>query len=104
MVIRTIRHKVIEAATSAEAVRIAQEQTTDIGLLLTDVLMPLMEVLYTFGYTNDPRIRRGPGGSSEPFISKPFTPRELAQKVREVLYAVPPSEAPRANSRERAAP
>ncbi|MCH8185954.1 MAG: PAS domain S-box protein [Chloroflexi bacterium] len=107
-VLRQQGYQVIEAANGTEAIRIAQEQTTDIDLLLTDIVMPLMggaelaerfgelhpeaRVLYTSGYTDDPRIRRGPGGTSEPFISKPFTPRELAQKVREVLDAVRPSE------------
>ena len=87
---------------------IAQQQTTDIDLLLTDVVMPLMggaelaerfgelhpeaRVLDTSGYTDDPRIRPGPGGTSEPFIFKPFTPRELAQKVREVFDAAGPTE------------
>ena len=107
-VLRQQGYKVTEAAIGAEAIRIAQEQATDIDLLLTDVVMPLMggaelaerfgelhpeaRVLYTSGYTDDPRIRREPGGTSEPFIFKPFTPRELAQKVREVLDAVGPSE------------
>ncbi len=55
-------------------------------------LHPEARVLYTSGYTDDPRIGRGPGETSEPFIYKPFTPRELAQKVREILDAVCPSE------------
>jgi two-component system cell cycle sensor histidine kinase/response regulator CckA len=39
------------------------------------------------GYTDDDVMRRGILDRSTAFLQKPFTPDELAQKVREVLEA-----------------
>ena len=74
-----------------------------LDLLLTDVVMPRMggrevaerlrqrlpglRVLYMSGYTDDAVVRHGVIEESAPFLQKPFTPDELAGKVREVLDA-----------------
>ena len=43
------------------------------------------------GYTDDAIVRHRIMESGVPFLAKPFTPRALAQKVRDVLDAAPPS-------------
>jgi two-component system, cell cycle sensor histidine kinase and response regulator CckA len=56
----------------------------DLGLILTD-LYPALPVLYVSGFADNDVIRRGLLDASRPFLQKPFAPRELARKVREVL-------------------
>jgi DNA-binding response OmpR family regulator len=83
-----------------EALRIAGTTTESIDLLITDVVMPAMnglalaerlladrpdmKVLYMTGYSAEVVLAHGtpqPGA----LIEKPFTPRELSARVREVL-------------------
>jgi signal transduction histidine kinase len=94
-------YSVQAAATPEEAVRLAAKSETPIDLLLTDVVMPGMngkalaghivarrpgiKVLYMSGYTADAIARRGVLDDGAHFIQKPFSSRELARKVREVL-------------------
>ena len=95
-------YSVLEASNGHEALKVAQEQVAGrIDLLLTDVVMPLMgdwelaellseirpeaKVLYITGYTDDSIARRIALGDGTDFMQKPFTPAELAHKVREVL-------------------
>ena len=97
-------YEVITASDGIEAVRIGRERLTEIDALVTDVVLPLLggrevaarlrherptlPVLYVSGYT------RGtiPDGElldpNTAFLSKPFTPRLLAERVREVLDRV----------------
>ena len=42
-------------------------------------------VLYMSGYTDNAPIDPGPSGSRVHFLQKPFTPSDLARKVRSVL-------------------
>jgi hypothetical protein len=44
-----------------------------------------LAVLYTSGFANDDVIRRGLLDATRPFLQKPFTPHDLAVKIREVL-------------------
>jgi len=58
------------------------------GRELTERIRPLrpdLRVLYMSGYTDDAILRRGVVEDGIPFLEKPFTPEELARKVREVL-------------------
>jgi PAS domain S-box-containing protein len=56
----------------------------DLGLLLAD-RYPSLPVLYTSGFADSDVVRRGLLDASRPFLQKPFSPRDLARKVREVL-------------------
>jgi PAS domain S-box-containing protein len=91
----------LTAATPAEALRLAEEHTGGICLLLTDVIMPglngkelagrlqslLPELccLFMSGYTADVIAHRGILDEGVHFISKPFSQEELAVKVREAM-------------------
>jgi len=91
-------YKVLEARHGGEGLEICQDYRGPIDLLLTDIVMPEMggrelaetvsplrpemKVLFMSGYSEDPVIHEG---SQIPFLEKPFTLRELARRVREVL-------------------
>jgi two-component system, cell cycle sensor histidine kinase and response regulator CckA len=94
-------YEVVEAADGAEAIRLAEEPSAGIGLLMTDVVMPGMNgwelaqtfrarcpevrVLFISGYTKDVIARHGGATEDVAFLQKPFTPSLLAAKIREVL-------------------
>jgi two-component system, cell cycle sensor histidine kinase and response regulator CckA len=94
-------HTVLEARHGRDALTVAAGYHQPIHLLVTDVVMPEMgagelvdrlltkrpnlKVLFISGYTNDEVLRRGVTRSDSAFIQKPFTPRELMQKVRGLL-------------------
>jgi two-component system cell cycle sensor histidine kinase/response regulator CckA len=100
-VLRQRGYNVLEASNGAEAVQIAQEQTSEIHLLLTDVVMPNMgvkemtarlkalhphiKVLFTSGYTDDAIVHHGVLEPGIEFIQKPFSPAKLLNWVRQVL-------------------
>ncbi len=90
------------AANGAEALHmLAQQNECPIDLLLTDVVMPRLggqllvdelkarwphlKILYTSGYTDQAVLEHGRLTSNIDFLPKPFTPLELAWKVRTVL-------------------
>ena len=91
-------YQIIEAADGHAALRLAGEHTVD--LLLTDVMMPGMlgpalaaemrrrfpdlTVLFMSGHS-DEIVRDGLLDPATPFLAKPFTPVQLARKVREAL-------------------
>ena len=74
-----------------------------IHLLVTDVVMPRMggpelatqlmktrpdtRVLYTSGYIEQAGLDAVARDGSQSFLAKPFTPNELAKRVREALEA-----------------
>ncbi|MEW6542920.1 MAG: PAS domain S-box protein [Nitrospirota bacterium] len=101
-------YRVLEARDGSEALALGTRHEGPIHLLLTDVVMPRLngreladrltqarpelKVLFMTGYTDDAVIEReGPGWSAH-MIRKPFFPRDLARKIREVLDAPPPPE------------
>jgi two-component system, cell cycle sensor histidine kinase and response regulator CckA len=103
-------YRVIEAADGAIAMQIAVAHEGVIHLLLTDVIMPVMngrelargiseirpniKVLYMSGYTENVIGRDGMLDAGVRLLQKPFTLRDLKNKVREVLDSAPlPSEA-----------
>jgi PAS domain S-box-containing protein len=103
-------YRVLDAADGALAMQIAQEREGVIHLLLTDVIMPGMngrelaqrvlqlrpgtKVLYMSGYTENVIGHNGTLDAGVRLLPKPFTLRDLKNKVREVLDSLPfPSEA-----------
>ncbi|MBM3942464.1 MAG: response regulator [SAR202 cluster bacterium] len=95
-------YQVLPADNGESALRVVESATgQEIHLLLTDVIMPRMggvelaekfrqlrpeaRILFTSGFTAEPVVLESKTGSSIPFIQKPFLPRDLTRKVREVL-------------------
>jgi PAS domain S-box-containing protein len=94
-------YKVLEAGGADHALTICEQHAEPIHLLLTDVVMPQMggkelakrlssvhpeaKVLYMSGYTDNAIVRHGVLEGGTPFLQKPFAPKTLVQKVREVL-------------------
>jgi PAS domain S-box-containing protein len=96
-------YRVLEATNGVEALTVARQTSEAIDLLLTDVVMPEMggrelaqvlkqerpdtRVLFTSGYPDSGGIALDVAESGVPYLPKPYTPNELAEKVREVLDA-----------------
>ena len=94
-------YTVCVAAGGVEALAIAQNPLTLIDAVITDVVMPGMNgrqlvekllvsrpgigSLLMSGYTDDDVLRRGVLHGETAFLQKPFTPDQLARKVRGVL-------------------
>jgi CheY-like chemotaxis protein len=92
---------VLEAATGAEAIRVAERWEAAIELLLTDVMMPGMrgpevasavsalhpsiEVLFMSGYTDGTSLPAEVATGPVAFLAKPFKPSELSDRVRGIL-------------------
>jgi signal transduction histidine kinase/ActR/RegA family two-component response regulator len=111
-------YSVIEASNAADAIQFVESHDEIIDLVLTDVLMPGMKgrelverlaklrpsfkVLYMSAYTEDDAIDIGILSPGTAFIEKPFSPDELAVKVREVLgeNGASPVQQPRSQSAE----
>jgi CheY-like chemotaxis protein len=95
-------YTVIEAGDGAEALAIYGEKSSEIDMMVTDLVMPRLggrelarevareqprlPVLYLSGYTDSAVLHQG-GLDGSYFLQKPFTPAALAHKIREVLDA-----------------
>jgi two-component system cell cycle sensor histidine kinase/response regulator CckA len=94
-------YAVLPASNGRDALRVCEQHSGPIHLLITDVVMPGMsgrelaarlaeecgdaKVLYMSGYTDDAIIHHGVLDAGTNFLQKPFTPDAVARKVREVL-------------------
>jgi DNA-binding response OmpR family regulator len=94
-------YHVIEASDGDEAIAVARQYSGEIHLLLTDVVLPGMngkelsgklralrpnlKVLFISGYTADVIAHRGVLDRGVAFLHKPFSPGELATRIRDVL-------------------
>lgn len=102
-VLGELGYKVLEASNGRTALDLLQSHN-DVALLFTDVVMPEgldgrqlaeeavrrrpgLKVLYTTGYTRNAIVHNGRLDAGVNLISKPFTFRELASKVRLLLDA-----------------
>jgi len=99
--LEALGYNVLAAPDRNHALHLAREDRGEIHLLLTDVVMPDMtgkelserilavkpglKRLYMSGYTADVIARQGVLEEGVRFISKPFSLRDLALKVREAL-------------------
>jgi two-component system cell cycle sensor histidine kinase/response regulator CckA len=97
----TARGYIVLAAAPREALQIGDEHPDGVDLLLTDIVMPglsgsalaralsarqpRMQVVYMSGYTAEAIVDQGVLDPSVAFITKPFTARGLASKIREAL-------------------
>lgn len=102
-VLERLGYCVLPASTPDNAIHIAQAHMGAIHLLITDVVMPEMNgrefsqrlmallpglrCLFMSGYTNNVIAPHGVLDEGIHFIAKPFSVRDLATKVREVLEA-----------------
>jgi PAS domain S-box-containing protein len=107
IILSDLGYKVLSAGSPKEAVRLAENQTTEIHLLLTDVIMPDMngkdladlllithpnlKCLFMSGYTANVIASHGVLDKEINFIQKPFSVRDLSIKVRETLDQRPPA-------------
>lgn len=96
-------YQVLEAENGSAALRISEDNSRNIDLLLTDVVMPGMSgrvladqittqrpeirIVYMSGYTGQTVGQHGVLAEGSFFLPKPFTRESLAAKVREALDA-----------------
>jgi nitrogen-specific signal transduction histidine kinase len=94
-------HKVLEASSGEEALRVAAASAGPIQLLMTDVVMPGitgralaeqlvqrhagLKVLFMSGYTEDAIVHHGVLEPGIAFLQKPFTLTALEKKLHEVM-------------------
>jgi len=100
-ILRELGYTVLDAESAGRALEIAQNYTSPIHLLLTDIVMPMMggfeladrvkpvqphlKVLFMSGYGDRSEFGEDVLSPKLTRIQKPFTPETLAQQVREIL-------------------
>ena len=103
--LRNKGYKVIEAKSGEAALEVIHRATEQIDLLVTDVVMPRMDgpglirevrqthpdmkVIFISGYTEDSFRKRLNTDAEIHFLPKPFSLKQLASKVKEVMSAGP---------------
>jgi CheY-like chemotaxis protein len=101
--LQSVGYVVLCAASGREALQRAQDFQGAIHLLLTDVVMPDLngpelaaqivssrpgiKLIFTSGYASEILAQRGTLNPAVAFIQKPYRPKALARKIREVLDA-----------------
>ncbi len=100
-VLTSLGYRVLTATDGVEALEVAARTPEPIQLLVTDVMMPRMggrelasrlvsirpdvRILFSSGYTDDSIVERGVLDEGIQFLQKPYTPQELAMRIREIL-------------------
>jgi|WetSurMetagenome_2_1015567.scaffolds.fasta_scaffold09085_1 two-component system, cell cycle sensor histidine kinase and response regulator CckA len=99
--LKLLNYNVLSASNGAEALEVVQNYEDVIDLLITDVVMPGMngrelaerlqlkrpeiKVLFSSGYTENAIAHHGILDRNLSFIGKPYSSRDLAKKIRELL-------------------
>jgi len=94
-------YDVLPAADGAEALDVFQQRLDEIGLVLLDIMMPVMDgaecfsrlkeirpetkVLLFSGYSSEDQAERMLAEGAAGFLQKPFTARALADAVQRAL-------------------
>jgi two-component system sensor histidine kinase/response regulator len=94
-------YQVLAVANGAEALDLVRTRGSEIRIVITDVVMPLqsgpvlaesirrlapgLPMLFVSGHTDDAILRHGLLTREIHFLPKPYTQRELALKVRQIL-------------------
>jgi two-component system cell cycle sensor histidine kinase/response regulator CckA len=102
--LRNKGYKVVEAKSGEQALELITGATEAIDLLITDVVMPRMDgpqlikhvrkthpdlkVIFISGYTEDAFRKRLDSDADIHFLAKPFSLKQLAGKVKEVMSEV----------------
>ena len=100
-ILQKFNYHVLYSESPENALKLAGHYNGAIDLLLTDVIMPEMngrdlaekiiklypdiKVLYMSGYTANSIAHHGVLNDDVEFLAKPFTPRNLAEKIRQTL-------------------
>ena len=105
--LESVGYTVLDAVSGKAALQRANDFEGTIHLLLTDVVMPEMSgpelavqlkalrpeirVIFTSGYSDTSIVQKDVIDSAAAFIQKPYRPKALAQRIREVLEGSAPS-------------
>ncbi|MBT6339240.1 MAG: PAS domain S-box protein, partial [Desulfobacula sp.] len=100
-ILEELGYRVLSATSPSVATKLAKEHADEIALLITDVIMPEMngrelsehlknlypnlKSLFMSGYTANVIAHRGVLDDGVNFISKPFSKKDMAVKIRDVL-------------------
>jgi PAS domain S-box-containing protein len=108
-VLQGLGYRVLTAEDGANALEILHDRVADdIQLIVTDLVMPRMggrelaawiardfgrmRVVFMSGYTDDEIVRHAVADAEVEYLQKPFSPKTLAHKIREVLDRPAPSQ------------
>ena len=94
-------YSVTESASGRGGLALGSDDTRHFDMALCDVILgdmsgpavaealsalrPSIKVLFMSGYTDEAIVRTGVLDEGKPFLQKPFTPLQLARKIRDVL-------------------
>jgi DNA-binding response OmpR family regulator len=99
--LKDLGYNVLTASNGEEALKIARKYSRQIHLLITDVILPgingwelcidllkkrpSIKTIYISGYDHEEIIKTGKIRKEDGFLSKPFSPEQLAAKIRDIL-------------------
>jgi two-component system, cell cycle sensor histidine kinase and response regulator CckA len=105
--LESVGYTVLDAVSGKAALQRANDFAGTIHLLLTDIVMPEMsgpelavqlkalrpeiKVIFTSGYSDTSIVQKDVLDSAAAFIQKPYRPKALAQRIREVLEGSAPN-------------